>query len=190
MSPPTPAAVKTVATQPPGAVRGAQGCRHLVVLRYRAWARKAWLRCGSSTLADRSGSIERRGRQRRDTRSLRIRGASSSRRSLAFLEDPSWASRLHSRPKMGSRSPRSRTRRTCCIVLPEAGDPKYQCLSRVDWYGDTIFNYLQAPRLLLEWQTLESAKRDPETERVLEGIRKLAERLREERHVYLKFYGD
>ena len=75
-------------------------------------------------------------------------------------------------------------------VLPEVGDPSYQCLSRIDWYGDTVFNYLQAPQLLTEWQTLESEKRDPETVRVLDGIRKLAERLREERHVYLKFYGD
>jgi hypothetical protein len=47
-------------------------------------------------------------------------------------------------------------------VLPEAGDPKYQCLSRIDWYGDTIFNHLQAPKLLEEWETLEPAKHDPE----------------------------
>lgn len=75
-------------------------------------------------------------------------------------------------------------------VLPEVGDPGYQCLSRIDWYGDTIFNYLQAPQLLAEWETLEGKKLDAETERVLDGIRKLAERLSEERHVYLKFYGD
>lgn len=75
-------------------------------------------------------------------------------------------------------------------VLPDAGDPRYQCLSSIDWYGDTIFNYLQAAQLLREWDMLESRQRDPEAERVLAGIRKLAERLREERHVYLKFYGD
>lgn len=75
-------------------------------------------------------------------------------------------------------------------VLPEVGDPKYQCLSRIDWYGDTTFNNLQAPQLLAEWETLNTNDRDRETERVLDGIRELAERLREERHVYLKFYGD
>ena len=75
-------------------------------------------------------------------------------------------------------------------ILPEAGDPSYQCLSCIDWYGDTIFNYLQAQQLLAEWQTLAGKKGDPETERVVDGIHKLAERLREERHVYLKFYGD
>lgn len=63
-------------------------------------------------------------------------------------------------------------------------------LSRIDWYGAMVFNYLQAPQLLTEWETMESEKRDPETERVLGGIRKLAERLRDGRHIYLKFYGD
>jgi hypothetical protein len=27
-------------------------------------------------------------------------------------------------------------------VLPKAGDPSFQCLSCIDWYGDTVFNYL------------------------------------------------
>ena len=75
-------------------------------------------------------------------------------------------------------------------VLPDVGNPNYQCLNRIDWYGDTTFNYLQAPQLLAEWEALTTEERDGEAERVLNGIRKLAERLREERHVYLKFYGD
>jgi hypothetical protein len=49
-------------------------------------------------------------------------------------------------------------------------------VSRIDWYGDTSFNYLQAPQLLAEWQTLELAKNDPETARELDGIRMLAEK--------------
>jgi len=75
-------------------------------------------------------------------------------------------------------------------VLPEAGDPQYQCLSGINWYGDTVFNCLQAPQLLAEWKTMEVKNLDAETQRVLEGIRILAERLREDRHIYLKFYGD
>lgn len=75
-------------------------------------------------------------------------------------------------------------------VLPEVGDPNYQCLSRIDWYGDTTFNYLQAPQLLAEWRGLEIEKSDAETKRVVISIRGLAERLQGERHVYLKFYGD
>jgi hypothetical protein len=75
-------------------------------------------------------------------------------------------------------------------VLPESGDPRYQCLSRIDWYGDTVFNSLQAPQLLAEWETLTFEMHDAEARRVLDGVRELAERLRAERHVYLKFYGD
>ncbi|MDZ4258372.1 MAG: hypothetical protein U0974_10720 [Gemmatimonadales bacterium] len=75
-------------------------------------------------------------------------------------------------------------------ILPEVGDTRYQCLSRIDWYGDTIFNYLQAPQLLAEWHTLENERHEAEAQRVIDGIRQLAERLRVERHVYLAFYGD
>lgn len=75
-------------------------------------------------------------------------------------------------------------------VLPETGDPEYQCLSYIDWYGDTIFNYLQAPQFLTEWQDLASQTHEPEAKRVVDGIQRLAERLGKERHVYLKFYGD
>ena len=75
-------------------------------------------------------------------------------------------------------------------VLPDGNDPSFQCIKYIDWYGDTVFNYLQAPQFLAEWQSLESKKGDPEAVRVIDGIRRLAERLSQERHVYLKFYGD
>jgi hypothetical protein len=76
-------------------------------------------------------------------------------------------------------------------LLPKAGDPNYACLSSIDWYGDTTFNYLQASRFIAEWETLEGTRQpDTETQRVISGIRQLAERLRDERHIYLKFYGD
>lgn len=75
-------------------------------------------------------------------------------------------------------------------VLPDVDHPSYECLNRIDWYGDTTFNYLQAPKVIAELDMLTTEERDGEAERVLNGIRELAERLRKERHVYLKFYGD
>jgi hypothetical protein len=60
----------------------------------------------------------------------------------------------------------------------------------IDWYGDTVFNYLQAQRFLSEWLTIESQVGDGESRRVYDGIRALAERMEHERHTYLKFYGD
>jgi len=74
-------------------------------------------------------------------------------------------------------------------ILP-ADDPKYPCLRCIDWYGDTAFNYLQAPQFIAEWETLKREPDDAEVHRVVEGIRKLAQQLQNERHLYLKFYGD
>lgn len=68
-------------------------------------------------------------------------------------------------------------------ILPKAEDRQYQCLNRIDWYGDTIFNYLQASQFLTEWDALPVKRQDAETLRVFDGIRSLAERLRDERHV-------
>ena len=64
------------------------------------------------------------------------------------------------------------------------------CLGVIDPYGDTVFNNLQAPRFLSEWQRCAKVSSDPESIRVVEGVRRLAERVRDEVHVYLKFYGD
>jgi hypothetical protein len=63
-------------------------------------------------------------------------------------------------------------------------------LGYVDWYGDTTFNYLQADDLLREWHELGPLVQEADARRVFEGVRELAERLRSERHLYLKFYGD
>jgi hypothetical protein len=77
-------------------------------------------------------------------------------------------------------------------LLPEIEKPGYPHLSSIDSYGDTVFNRLQAPSLLAEWERLdaEAGVLSVEERRVLDGIRELAERLKDEVHVYLKFYGD
>jgi hypothetical protein len=74
-------------------------------------------------------------------------------------------------------------------VLPKSGDPRYRCLTFIDWYGDTVFNYLQAEQFLSEWSQVEEQAAETERHMVI-AIRKLAERLKRDRHVYLKFYGD
>lgn len=77
-------------------------------------------------------------------------------------------------------------------ILPQSGDCGYCLINCIDWYGNTTFNYLQAPRFLSEWTRLgeATATNDKEAARVVEGIRSLAERLQREVHVYLTFYGD
>jgi hypothetical protein len=75
-------------------------------------------------------------------------------------------------------------------LLPECGDMRFHCLQYVDRYGDTVFNRPQAPRLIEElgWLVLDRTR--AEDVRVVEGIRALAERVRDNVHLYLRFYGD
>jgi hypothetical protein len=76
-------------------------------------------------------------------------------------------------------------------LLPSAAEAaKYHCLSYIDRYGDTVFNHLQARKFLEEWEPLGERARDPEARELFEGIRKLAEQVRDDNHLYLKFYGD
>ena len=64
------------------------------------------------------------------------------------------------------------------------------CLNVIDPYGDTVFNNLQAPTFLAEWQRCTKVSSEPEFVRVVDGVKRLGERLRDEVHLYLKFYGD
>jgi hypothetical protein len=74
-------------------------------------------------------------------------------------------------------------------VLPKTGDQSYRCLSVIDWYGNTVFNYLQAEQFLHEWAAVEGGTDGADRDLVI-AVRKMAERVQRERHVYLKFYGD
>lgn len=36
-------------------------------------------------------------------------------------------------------------------ILPTPADTHYHYIGAIDWYGDTVFNHLQAARFLEEW---------------------------------------
>jgi hypothetical protein len=75
-------------------------------------------------------------------------------------------------------------------VLPRHDDPTYQCLNRIDWYGDTIFNRYQIPVIKQELQRLSQNVRELDALTLIKRIRTLAEQSEAEPHLYLKFYGD
>lgn len=75
-------------------------------------------------------------------------------------------------------------------ILPDSQDALYRWLGTIDWYGDTAFNYLQAPQFLEEWRRLIAQFPEPHGADLLRTIERMAERLASERHLYLKFYGD
>jgi hypothetical protein len=88
-------------------------------------------------------------------------------------------------------------------VLATVGDPQnllhrlLECssaaeprLTEIDWYGDTTLNRLQMPRFLSEWAELSKQSKSPEETKLVDEVKRLAERCEGEVHLYLKFVGD
>ena len=47
-------------------------------------------------------------------------------------------------------------------LLPPASEDSDSLLARIDWYGDTYFNYLQMRQFLCEWDELANRAQTPE----------------------------
>ncbi|MGH9904586.1 MAG: hypothetical protein ACRD8U_03255 [Pyrinomonadaceae bacterium] len=75
-------------------------------------------------------------------------------------------------------------------LLPLPDDNSSELLRYIDWYGDTIFNYLQIPALVGELKRLEAKVRPAEDKALLRDIILLASKCEDTPHLYVKFYGD
>jgi hypothetical protein len=75
-------------------------------------------------------------------------------------------------------------------LSPVGEDTRYRYLGTIDWYGDTVFNYLQATQFLDEWHRIAAEASSPAESVVIKTVETMAERAANERHLYLKFYGD
>lgn len=74
-------------------------------------------------------------------------------------------------------------------LLPPADDESASVLAKIDWYGDTYFNYLQMKRFLTEWQQLVERAQTPEEQALVTAVRGLALRCQSDRNM-LRFIGD
>ena len=63
-------------------------------------------------------------------------------------------------------------------------------LEEIDWYGNTVFNRLQIPRFLSNWETLASQAQNPNELEMVNHVKALAIRCGKSVHLYLKFVGD
>ncbi len=75
-------------------------------------------------------------------------------------------------------------------LLPSYDDESKPILSSIDPYGDTVFNNIQMLRFLVEWDNVAKGAVSVEEQELMDQIRKLGERVRDEVHLYLKFIGD
>ena len=74
-------------------------------------------------------------------------------------------------------------------LLPPSDEESASLLTKIDWYGDTYFNYLQMKRFLAEWDQLGQRAETPEEVELVDGVRRLAKRCQEDRSL-LRFIGD
>jgi len=70
------------------------------------------------------------------------------------------------------------------------GDPSFRLLCCIDPYGETIFNRLQMETFLAEWEAIKTEAITEEDKQAWNNIKQLAERCRDEVHLYLRFIGD
>ena len=63
-------------------------------------------------------------------------------------------------------------------------------LADIDHFGDTTFNRLQVRRFLEQWQRVAVNAKTPEDRALVDRITALATKVRDETHLYLKFYGE
>lgn len=75
-------------------------------------------------------------------------------------------------------------------VVPGPEDKRFRWIGTIDWYGDTVFNHLQAQQFLAEWRQIAAQAPGRSESALMGAIERMAERLAVERHLYLKFYGD
>jgi hypothetical protein len=75
-------------------------------------------------------------------------------------------------------------------VLPSQEDSEFQCLNRVDWYGDTTFNRHQIPDVRRELNLLATTKKKVEEVEMVRKLEVMATKAEAEPHLFLKFYGD
>jgi hypothetical protein len=75
-------------------------------------------------------------------------------------------------------------------ILPPDDAEGWRCVDRIDWYGNTVFNRMQAEDLVRELSVLQKREQDGQTQELLGRIMEIALRCHDDLHLYVKFYGD
>ncbi len=75
-------------------------------------------------------------------------------------------------------------------LLQRAAAESLPLLSGVDFYGDTIFNRQQMPRLIREWSEVRGWAASTDQRHLVDRIVRLCRRCESEIHTYFKIIGD
>ncbi|HYO98275.1 MAG TPA: hypothetical protein VER33_27410 [Polyangiaceae bacterium] len=75
-------------------------------------------------------------------------------------------------------------------LLAIAGSPQVCLLGGIDPYGDTVFNRVQAPRVLAEWREVEEKAKTLDERELCRSIGEFFEEAERGVHQYVRFIGD
>ena len=75
-------------------------------------------------------------------------------------------------------------------VLPSATESGFVMLAGVDPFGKTVFNHLQMPAFLSEWERAKDRARDDSQVEAWKRVKEMAEACRQDRDLYLRFIGN
>jgi hypothetical protein len=75
-------------------------------------------------------------------------------------------------------------------LLQRAASERLPLLSGVDFYGDTIFNRQQMPRLIEEWAQVKRWAASKDQRDLIERLLALCRRCESDVHTYFKIIGD
>ena len=109
---------------------------------------------------------------------------------IAFKGVESMGVDVHLETERGERLKSVPDARKLLKHLVEAESDRLMLLRYVDVYGETICNYLQAPHLLEDLDTLRRVTEDPAVLGQLGRVEEVVREVMQQRHRYIRFSGD
>ncbi len=75
-------------------------------------------------------------------------------------------------------------------VVPATPESAFPLLSGIAPFGKTVFNHLQMPVFLDEWERVKDRARDESQMEAWQKVKQMAESCRDDRDLYLRFVGN
>ena len=74
-------------------------------------------------------------------------------------------------------------------VVPAGSEMDFPLLGGIDPLGKTVFNHLQMPLFLREWDRVQDRAHDDSQREAWRKVKDMAESCRQDRDLYLRFVG-